>query len=58
VEPLRGRLVGLRIREQVRKGGGKAEAATVPAMLVLPLPLVLGHRERGFLAALDHEADP
>src|SRR5262249_709932 len=37
-------------------GGAEAEAAATPALLVLPAALVVAHRQRGELAAVDHEA--
>ena len=54
---LGGGVVGLLAREEVRVRRGEAEAATLPAHLVLALPLLGGYRQRGLAVDGDDEAD-
>src|SRR5207302_7894970 len=53
----RGRVVGVLAGQQVGVGRGEAEPPAAPALLVFALALGGRRRQRGFLAALDHEAD-
>ena len=56
-EELGGGVIGLLLREQVRVRRGEAEAAALPAHLVLALPLLRGHGQSGLIVDGNDEAD-